>query len=148
VFISKNSDSDQYAWSYGSLNKIRKEMPEEIEAFIPVLKDTYRCIEEYQILRTEEKEVKLRLQLMHVTRMMQKFKPFLQRKWQIYLEALEEQERFQIGDLIYALDCAIHQMHLRVGNSGLTREGVNINGLTSWGKEMKLFLDERRRGNS
>ena len=131
-----------------SLNKIRKEMPEEIEVFIPVLRETYNFIEEYQLLRTEEREVKLRLQLVRATRMMQKFKPFLQRKWQIYLEALEDQERFPISDLIFALDCTIHQMHLRVGNTGLTREGVDVDGLTPWGKEMKLFLDERRRGNS
>jgi hypothetical protein len=123
-------------------------MPEEIEAFIPVLRQTYKLIEEYQLLRTDEREVKLRLQLMRATRMMRKFKPFLQRKWQIYLEALEEQERFPISDLIFTLDCTIHQMHLRVGNKGLTRDGVEIDGLAPWGKEMKLFLDERRKGCS
>ncbi len=123
-------------------------MPEEIEVFIPVLRETYRLIGEYQLLKTEEGEVKLRLQLMHAARIMQKFKPLLQRKWQIYLEALEEQERFPISDLIFALDCTVHQMHLRVGNAGLTREGVDVDGLTPWGREMKLFLDERRRGNS
>jgi hypothetical protein len=123
-------------------------MPEEIEAFIPVLRETYRLIGEYQLLKTEEGEVKLRLQLMHAARIMQKFKPLLQRKWQIYLEALEEQERFPISDLIFALDCTVHQMHLRVGNAGLTREGVDVDGLTPWGREMKLFLDERRRENA
>ena len=123
-------------------------MPEEIEAFIPVLRETYRLIKEYQLLKTEEGEIKLRLQLMHAAKIMQKFKPLLQRKWQIYLEALEEQERFPISGLIFALDCTVHQMHLRVGNAGLTREGVDVDGLTPWGREMKLFLDERRRGNS
>ncbi len=130
------------------MNKIRKEMPEEIEAFIPVLRETYRLIKEYQLHRTEEGEVKLRLQLMHATKTMQKFKPLLQRRWQIYLEALEEQEHFPISDLIFALDCTIHQMHLRVGNAGLRRESADIDGLTPWGREMKLFLDERRRGDS
>ena len=120
-------------------------MPHEVDAFIPVLRETYRLIESYQLNRTEENEVKLRLQLMHITREMQRFKPLLQRKWQIYVEALEKQERFPISDLIFALDCAIHQMHLRVGNKGLIRDGEKIDALSPWGSEMKTFLDERRK---
>ena len=120
-------------------------MPEEIDAFIPVLRETYRLIKEYQLKRTEEREVRLRLQLIRITRIMQKFKPHLQRKWQTYLEALEHQERFPIGDLIFTLDCTVNQMHLRAGNTGLRREYADIDGLTPWSREIKLFLDERRK---
>jgi hypothetical protein len=120
-------------------------MSHEVDAFIPVLRETYCRIESYQLNRTEENEVKLRLQLIHISRKMQRFKPLLQRKWQIYLEALEDQERFPISDLIFALDCAIHQMHLRAGNKGLIRDGEGIDALSPWGSEMKAFLDERRK---
>ena len=120
-------------------------MPKEVDAFIPVLRETYQIIERYQLDRTEENEVQLRLQLMHVTREMQRFKPLLQRKWQIYIDALEEQEKFPISDLIFALDCAIHQMHLRAGNRELTRTGKAVDALSPWGNEMKAFLNERRK---
>jgi hypothetical protein len=114
-------------------------MPREADAFIPVLRETY------QLNRTEDNEVKLRLQLLRASKEMQQFKPLLQRKWQIYLEALEEPQRFQIGDLSYALDCAVHPMHLRVGNKGLVGKGAEIDGLSPWSKEMKYFLEERRK---
>lgn len=129
------------------MNKIRKQMPDEVDAFIPVLRETYRLIVEYQFNRTEENEVKLRLQLMHATKEMQKFKPLLQRKWQIYIDALEQQQKFPISDLFLALDCAIHQMHLRIGESarGVIREVERIDSLAPWGREMKNFLDERRK---
>jgi len=45
------------------MNKIRKQMPEEVEAFILVLRETYRLIAEYQLNRVEESEARLRLQL-------------------------------------------------------------------------------------
>ena len=126
------------------MNKIRKNMSEEAEAFIPVLRETYRLIQSYQQSRSDEDETCLRLQLMRATREMQKFKPLLQRKWQIYLEALEQPTQFQIGDLIYALDSAVHQMHLRAGNKGLTRENSKIDAQTPWSSQMKQFLNERR----
>lgn len=120
-------------------------MLKEIEAFIPVLRETYRLITEYQLNRNEENEVKLRLQLMHATKEMQKFKPLMQRKWRVYLEVLENQQRFPMSDLISALDCTIHQMHLRAGNKNLVREGARIDNLSPWSREFKDFLNERRR---
>ena len=120
-------------------------MPGEIETFIPVLRGTYRLIAVYQFRRTEENEIKLRLQLMRATREMQKFKPYLQRRWLAYFGILENQQRFPIGDVICALDLLIHRMHLRAGNKGLLREGAEVDALSPWSKEVKEFLNERRR---
>ena len=120
-------------------------MPKEIEAFIPVLRETYRLITIYQFNRIKENETNLRLQITQATNEMQKFKPYIQRRWQAYIEVLENQHRFSIGDVICALDFAIHQMHLSVGNQNLTRDGSEIDALTPWGKEVKEFLDERRK---
>jgi hypothetical protein len=127
------------------MNKIRKLMPRKIEAFIPVLRETYRLIALYQFQRTEKNEIRLRLQLMRATREMQRFKPYLQYKWQHYFGILESQQHFPIGDVICALDLIIHQMHLRAGNKGLLREGAEYDALSPWSKEVKDFLDERRR---
>jgi len=126
-------------------NEIRKRMPEEIEAFIPVLRGTYRLIAIYQFSRTEENEVKLRLQMMRATQEMQKFKPYLQKNWQGYFAILENQHRFRIGDVICALDGVIHRIHLRAGNKGLLREGAEYDALGPWSKEVKDFLNERRK---
>lgn len=128
------------------VNKIRNQMSEEVDAFIPVIRETYRLITTYQLNRTLENEATLRLQLTYATKEMQKFKPLLQRKWQVYIDALERQHRFPIRDLIFTFDMAIHQMHLRAGNKGLTREGAQVDALSPWGEKMKTFLDERRRG--
>jgi hypothetical protein len=130
------------------MNKIRNQMSEEVDAFIPVIRETYRRIATYQLNRTLENEATLRLQLTHATKEMQKFKPLLQRKWQVYIDALERQHLFPIRDLIFTFDMAIHQMHLRAGNKGLTRKGAQVDALSPWGKKMKTFLDERRRGVS
>jgi len=120
-------------------------MPEEIEAFIPVLRETYRLIVAYQFSRSEENEVKLRLQLMRTTREMQKFKPYLQTKWLAYFGILENQQCFPIGDVICALDAVVHRIHLRARNKGLLRENAEYDALSPWSKEVKDFLDERRR---
>ena len=130
------------------MNKIRNQMSEEVNAFIPVIRETYRLITTYQLNRTLEHEATLRLQLTYATNEMQKFKPLLQRKWQVYIDALEHQHRFPIRDLIYTFDMAIHQMHLRAGNKELTREGAQVDALSPWGEKMKTFLDERRKGVS
>jgi len=127
------------------MNKIRKLMPRKIEAFIPVLRETYRLIALYQFRRNEENEIRLRLQIMHATREMQRFKPYLQRRTQSYFGILENQQSFPIGDVICALDLIIHQMHLRAGNKGLLREGADYDASSPWSKEVKDFLDERRR---
>jgi hypothetical protein len=130
------------------MNKIRTQMSEEVDAFIPVIRETYCRIATYQLNRTLENEAMLRLQLTLATKEMQKFKPFLQRKWQVYIEALERQHQFPIRDLIFTFDMAIHQMHLRAGNKGLSRAGAQVDALSPWGLKMKKFLDERRRGIS
>ena len=119
-------------------------MPRKIEAFIPVLRETYRLIALYQFRRNEENEIRLRLQLMRATREMQRFKPYLQRTTQSYFGILENQERFPTGDVICAFDLIIHQMHLRAGNKGLLREGAAYDALSPWSKEVRDFLDERR----
>jgi len=119
-------------------------MPRKIEAFIPVLRETYRLIALYQFRRNEENEIKFRLQLMRATREMQRFKPYLQRTTQSYFGILENQQRFTIGDVICAFDLIIHQMHLRAGNKGLLREGADYDASSPWSKEVKGFLDERR----
>jgi len=126
-------------------NMIRVLMSGEVEAFIPVLRETYRLISVYQFNRTEENEVKLRLQLMRATREMQKFKPYLQKRWQDIFTILENQERFPMGDVICALDSVIHRIHLRARNKGLIREEAEHDARTPWSKEVKDFLDERRR---
>jgi hypothetical protein len=130
------------------MNKIRKQMSQEVDAFIPVIRKTYRRIATYQLNRTLENEATLRLQLTRATKEMQKFKPFLQKKWQVYIEALERHNQFPIRDLIFTFDMAIHQMHLRAGNKGLTRAGAQVDALSPWGTKMKNFLDERRLGIS
>ena len=129
-------------------NKIHTQMSREVDAFIPVIRKTYRRIATYQLNRTLENQATLRIQLTWVTKETQKFKPFLQRKWQVYIEALERQHQFPIRDLIFTFDMAIHQMHLRAGNKGLTRAGAQVDALSPWGTKMKNFLDERRRGVS
>lgn len=127
------------------MNKIRKEMTQEVELFISVLRETYRLIEEYQLNRTGKNETRLRLKFFELSRHMEKFKPFLQRRWQVYVEALDNQERFPISDLVFALDCAVHQMHLRAGNQGFVRKDMMVDALSLWSVEMKNFLDERRK---
>jgi len=130
------------------MNALRTQLPQDVAAFIPVIRKTYRHITNYQLHRTTENEAVLRLQLAEATSAMQKFKPFLQRRWQVYIDALEQQHRFPIRDLIVTFDMAIHQMHLRAGNAGITRAGAPADAISPWGQAMKAFLDERRRGIS
>ena len=133
------------------MNKIREQMPDEVEAFIPVLRETYRLIADYQFNRTEENETRLRLQLLRAAREMGKFKPLMQPRWRIYLDVLEEPGRFRVGDLICAFDCAVHQMHLRAGNKGLVEDGTGVGDgvlASPWSREMRDFLDERRRAKA
>jgi hypothetical protein len=127
------------------MNKIRQKLVKEAEAFIPRVRETYRLIQTYQFSRTEENEIKLRLQLMRASREMQQFKPFLRMNWWAYFAIMENQERFCISDVICAFDCIIHQLHLRAGNRGVTDEAVFIDNLSPWNKEVKDFLNQRRK---
>jgi hypothetical protein len=112
-------------------------MAREIEAFVPILRATYRDITIYQFNRTKVNEMNLRSQLILATREMQKFKPYLQSKWQRYFGILENQQRFSPSDLICAFDFVIHQMHLRAGNKNLLREGRDVDALSPWSQERK-----------
>lgn len=85
---------------------------------------------------------------MRAIREMQKFKPYLQRRLQLDFEILENQQHFPVEDVICALDAIIHQMHLGAGNKGLLREGVDFDAQGPWSKEVKEFVDERRRGEN
>ena len=127
------------------MNKIRQQMPKEAEAFIQTVRETYRIIQSYQFDRTEEKETKLRLQLMRASKEVQCFKPLLKSNWHAYFEVLEIQKSFSVGDAICAFDCIIHQLHLRAGNKGVTDETVCLDNLSPWSIEVRDFLDERRK---
>ena len=63
------------------MNKIRKQISQEVDAFIPVIRKTYRRIATYQLNLKLENEATLHIQLTRATKEMQKFKPFLQKKW-------------------------------------------------------------------
>ena len=127
------------------MNKVRQQMAKEAEAFIPTVRETYHIIQSYQFNRTEENETKLRLQLMHASREIQSFKPFLKRSWWAYFEILENQQCFSVRDVVCAFDAIIHQLHLRAGNKGVTDEAMCIDNLSPWSKEVRDFLDERRK---
>jgi hypothetical protein len=62
------------------MNTIRTQMALDVEAFIPVIRETYRCIPDYQRNRTPENEAMLRLQLTDATTALHKVKPFLHRR--------------------------------------------------------------------
>ena len=127
------------------MNKIRQQMAKEAEAFIPTVRETYRTIQSYQFNRNEENETKLRLQLMRASKEMQCFKPLLRSNWHAYFKVLENQESFPVGDAICAFDCIVHQLHLRAGNKGVTDETVCLDNLSPWSREVRDFLDERRK---
>ncbi len=120
-------------------------MVKEVENLIPIIRETYTIISDYQLNRSEENEIKLRLQLTRASREFQKFKPLLQGKCRVYIEALDEQQKFPASDIESAFDSAIHQMHLRAGNKRIVRKDEEIDSQLSWSAEMKLFLDERRK---
>ncbi len=127
------------------MNKIRLWMAKEAEAFIPTVRETYRVIQSYQFNRTEENETRLRLQLMHTSREIRCFKPLLKSGWHVYFEVMENQELFPVGDVICAFDCIVHQLHLRAGNKGIATETFCLDNLSPWSKEVKEFLNERRK---
>ncbi len=127
------------------MNKIRQQMAKEAEAFIPTVRETYRIIQSYQFNRAEENETKLRLQLMRASKEIQCFKPLLRSNRHAYFEVLENQKSYPVGDAICSFDCIVHRLHLRAGNKGVTDETVCLDNLSPWSREVKNFLDERRK---
>lgn len=141
IVIDKNQDKIRK-------NEAWKQLHEEIELFIPVLRETYRQIEEFQFHRSEENEIKLRLQIMRTVHYMQLFKPHIQRKWLDIFAIVENQQCFPISDVICALDMVIHRIHLRTHNRGLLRVGGETELLSPWSSSVKDFLDERRKNTA
>ncbi len=62
------------------MNKIRKQMSQEVDVFIPVIQETYHHIATEKVNRALENEATLRLQLTRATTKAQKFKPFIKKK--------------------------------------------------------------------
>ena len=54
-------------------------------------------------------------------------------------------ETYRIARAICAFDCIVHQLHLRAGNKGVTDETVCLDNLSPWSREVRDFLDERRK---
>lgn len=92
-------------------NKIRTYFAREVEALLPLLHETYRCIGAYQKKRSARNEALLLDQLTQAGEALQFFKQVVQPKKQPYFDALLDQQ-LPISDRIIALDTAVGMMHI------------------------------------
>lgn len=92
-------------------NKIRTYFAAEVEALLPLLHETYRCIGAYQKKRSARNEAHLLRQLNQAGQALQFFKGVVQPKKQPYFDALLD-EGLPLSDRIIALDTAVGVMHI------------------------------------
>lgn len=92
-------------------NKIRTYFAREVDALLPLLHETYRCIGAYQKKRSARNEMRLLDQLNQAGEALQFFKQVVQPKKQPYFDALLD-EGLPISDRIIALDTAVGMMHI------------------------------------
>ncbi len=92
-------------------NKIRTFYAAEVDALLPLLHETYRCIGAFQKKRSARNEALLLDQLNQTGQALQFFKQVVQPKKQPYFDALLD-EGLPISDRIIALDTAVGMMHI------------------------------------
>lgn len=92
-------------------NKIRTYFAAEVDALLPLLHETYRCIGAYQKKRSDRNEARLLDQLTQAGQALQFFKQVVQPRKQPYFDALLD-EQLPISDRIIALDTAVGVMHI------------------------------------
>lgn len=92
-------------------NKIRTYFAAEVEALLPLLHETYRCIGAYQKKRSARNQARLLDQLTQAGQALQFFKQVVQPKKQPYFDALLD-EGLPLSDRIIALDTAVGVMHI------------------------------------
>lgn len=92
-------------------NKIRTYFAREVEALLPLLHETYRCIGAYQKKRSARNQERLLAQLSLTGQALQFFKQVVQPRKQPYFDALLD-EQLPVSDRIIALDTAVGVMHI------------------------------------
>ena len=92
-------------------NKIRTYFAAEVDALLPLLHETYRCIGAYQKKRSARNQERLLQQLSQAGQALQFFKQVVQAKKQPYFDALLD-EQLPVSDRIIALDTAVGMMHI------------------------------------
>jgi len=92
-------------------NKIRTYFAAEVEALLPLLHETYRCIGAFQKKRSPRNQTRLLEQLDQAGQALQFFKGVVQPKKQPYFAALLD-PLLSLSDRIIALDTAVGMMHI------------------------------------
>ena len=92
-------------------NKIRTYFAAEVDALLPLLHETYRCIGTYQKKRSARNQARLLEQLNQAGQALQFFKQMVQPRKQPYFDALLD-EQLPVSDRIIALDTAVGVMHI------------------------------------
>lgn len=92
-------------------NKIRTYFAAEVEALLPLLHETYRCIGAFQKKRSPRNQTRLLEQLDQVGQALQFFKGVVQPRKQPYFDALLDTQ-LSVSDRIIALDTAVGMMHI------------------------------------
>ena len=92
-------------------NKIRTYFAAEVDALLPLLHETYRCIGAYQKKRSTRNQQHLLEHLGQAGQALQFFKQMVQPRKQPYFDALLD-EQLPVSDRIIALDTAVGVMHI------------------------------------
>ncbi|MBC8233038.1 hypothetical protein H8E77_26130 [bacterium] len=92
-------------------NTIRYYFKKEVDALLPILRETYRLVGRYQKNRNEQNKEKLLNQLNIIGKRLQFFKGLIQFKKQAYFDAIFSEE-LSVSDRIIALDIAVGSMHI------------------------------------
>ena len=117
-------------------NKIRTFYAAEVDALLPLLHETYRCIGAFQKKRSARNEALLLGQLNQTGQALQFFKQVVQPKKQPYFDALLD-EQLPLSDRIIALDTAVGMMHIE-----FSVERAYVHRET---KALRRVLEESRR---